>query len=104
MHRIDAEPDAMRKQRVSALDIECEQRVPQVTWISRQLLGPLSMPVVDSLRDSGVTETGRLAAEHDALCVDLNAGLGRVSVEEVEAESMERCHERYIRILCHCVA
>src|SRR5436190_1964366 len=53
------------------------------------------MSVVDGLHDSGVTETGRLAAEHDALCVELKAGLRRVSVEELETESMQRCHERY---------
>src|ERR1700704_2747898 len=62
------------------------------------------MSVVDGLHDSGVTKTGRLAAEHDALCVELKAGLRRVSVEELETESMERCHERYIRVLCYRVA
>ena len=49
MHCVDAEPDAMRKQRVSAVGIECEQRVPQIAGLRGQLVGPTAMPVVDGL-------------------------------------------------------
>src|SRR5690242_8398847 len=98
MHSVDAQRDAMRKQRVSAVGIECEQRVPKVAGLRGQVIGPTAMPVVDGLRNAGVVETRRLAAEDHALHVDLNA-LGRVVVEELKAEGMKRCQERNVRVL-----
>src|SRR5262245_50065651 len=93
VHGVDAEPDAMREQRVAAVSVTGKQRVPQVSRLPWQLLGPTSMPVVDGLRNGGVVEAGRLAAEDDALHVDLQAGVGRVTVEELEAERMEQCQQ-----------
>jgi hypothetical protein len=104
MHCVDAQPDAMRKQRVSAVGVECKQRVPQITGVRGQLIGPRPMPIVDGLRNAGVVEAGRLVAEDPALYIDLNAGVGRVAIEELEAESMEGSQERYIRILSKCIA
>src|SRR5215471_4043259 len=88
----------MRKQRSAAIGIECEQHVPEITRIARQLLGPSAMAVVDRVRNAGVVETGRLAAEHDALDVDFKAGLER-AVKELEAESMERSEECHVWLL-----
>src|SRR5262252_2071041 len=85
----------MRKQRSAAIGIECEQHVPEITRIARQLLGPSAMAVVDRVRNNEGVETGRLAAEHDALDVDFKAGLER-AVEELEAKSMERGEECHV--------
>src|SRR5262249_8130343 len=99
MHCVDAQRDAMRELSVSAVGIECEQRVPKLTGLRWQLIGPTAMPVVD-----GVVETGRLAAEDHALHVHLNAGLGRVVIEELKAEGMKRCQECHVRILSKRIA
>jgi len=39
-YRVDAQCDTMREQRVTAIDVELEQRVPQLVRPLRQLFGP----------------------------------------------------------------
>src|SRR5262249_48541335 len=93
VHCIDAESDAMREQSVTAVDVELEQRIPQLVRLLRQLLEPSPMSVVDGLRDGTVIETGCLAAQNDAFRVDFKTGIGRVAVEELEAQRMQRDEE-----------
>ena len=66
----------MREQGVAAVGVESEQRTCQRSpRFLRQLLGPTAMVLIDGLRNGGVVETGRLAAEHHTLYVDLQAGV-----------------------------
>src|SRR5262249_24853684 len=104
MNRVDAQCHAMREQRLAAVGIECDECVPQLARLPRQLLGPTMMPVVDGLRNGGVLETRRLVPEHDALHIDLNARLGRAAVEELETEGLERREQRDVRILSKRIA
>jgi hypothetical protein len=62
------------------------------------------MPLIDSLRDRGVVEAGCLAAERDSLHVDLEKGLGRVAIEQLEAERVQRREERHVRVLSERIA
>src|SRR5262249_52267160 len=75
IHGIDAQSAAMREQRVTTIDVELEQRVPQFVRPLRQLLGPFPMSIVDGLCDSAVIETGCLAGQNDAFGIDLKTGI-----------------------------
>jgi hypothetical protein len=55
------------------------------------------VPIVDSLGDNGIVETGRLAAEDDAFRVNVETRLVRVAVKELQAECMQCRQERHIR-------
>ena len=58
------------------------------------------MPVVDGLRKGAVVETRRLAAEDRRSSRSISRQeSGRVAVEELEAEGMQRRQERDVRIL-----
>ena len=61
--RVDAQRNAMSKQRVAAVRIEREERVPELGRLAWQVLGPTPVPFVDGSCNCTVVETGRLTAE-----------------------------------------
>ena len=91
----------MREQRRLAVAIESRQSVPQVGWRFGQLPGPLRMSRVDRLGRRGVHQARRLGAETRLLRGDLQAGVGRVAVEDVEAKRMQDRLEGDMRIVRH---
>src|SRR3546814_6215680 len=86
MDRVDRKRGAVREQRCAAVAVEGDERVPEVTGVLRQLSGPLRVPALDRLGRRTVVEPWCLRAEARALRRDLQARLGDVAIEGVEAE------------------
>ncbi|MGH7001423.1 MAG: hypothetical protein ACREEA_07945 [Stellaceae bacterium] len=57
------------------------------------------MTDIDAYCQRRVAQSGRLAAEHDALRFDLEARVGAEAVEKLEAEDMRQGEKRGCRIV-----
>ncbi len=79
---VKTERYAMREQRLAAVAIEGDESVPQILGLAGQLPGPCTMPFVDGLGECSIIQPRRLLSESDALCVDLQAGIGAIAIEE----------------------
>ena len=98
---VDGERGAVREQRRLAVAVERRQSVPQIGRRFGQLPAPLGVPRLDRLGRRGVRQARRLGAEARMLRRDLQAGVGRVAVEDLEAERMQDRLEGDMRIVRH---
>ena len=99
VHGVHAQPDAVREQRLPLRMIQPGQRVPQLLGLPRQRRQPELVPVGQRSGRAGVVQARRLRGERDALHVELQAGVQRVVVEQLEAERVQRRQERDLRVL-----
>ncbi len=99
VHAVDAQPDAVREQRLLARDVQPGQRRPEVLGVLGHRRQPELVPVGQRPGHCGVVQARRLRVERDALHVELQAGVQAVAVEQAQGEGVQRGQERHLGLL-----
>ena len=86
-----------------AVAVESGQPVPQVSRRFRQPLRPLIMPHIDRLGRGSFRQARRLRREAGILRCYFQACAGSVSIKGAEAEGVQHCLERHLRIVCDAI-
>ena len=96
VHRVDGETGAMREQRFAIVGIEALQRLPELLGFFRQRFFPRAMPRRDRRRGRKIGKARKRRRER-VLGLDLQAGVGRVVVEQPQASARAAWQERRCR-------
>ena len=89
----------MREKSLAAVAVEHHQRFPQFRRLLRQSGDPVLVAMVEGGGERSVVQPRRLRTKADAFHIEFEAGIHRITIEDFEAERVQRREESHVGLL-----